>query len=179
MLSSWRRTAVSAALACALSSILAAACTAVPPPNTANVARVCDAQCKRLADCKPGWDVDACERNCHGDLLLPYYRDDYVSAIAQCLQTSTCDVILGSLDRSCWQTTRPTPSDIARQTCMTTVAKDHSCNGRPEEMDDCLAKWRWGALSDPVLAALADCEEIRCGNSRRNACVRATLGRSD
>jgi hypothetical protein len=176
---SWGRRAATAALTCILAPILAGACTSLPPPNTANAARICDAMCKRLSDCKPGWDVDACEKDCHRDHLLPYYRDDYVGAVAQCVQTSTCDIILGSLGRTCFQATKPGPSDVARQTCMAIVAKDHLCTGKPEELDDCLGKWRYGLLSDPVLSALASCQDIPCGNRRRRSCSAATLGISE
>jgi hypothetical protein len=179
MISFWRRRAAAVALTCALAPLLAGACTSAPPPNTANAAQICDSMCKRLSDCKPGWDVGTCETSCRRDKLVPYYREDYVGAVAQCIQTSTCDVILHSLDRTCLQATRPGPSDIARQTCMTIVAKDHSCTGKPEELDDCLTKWRYGLLSDPVLSALASCQDMPCGNRRRRNCSNATLGISE
>jgi hypothetical protein len=158
-------------------ALLVASCGApLVPPNTANVARVCQLECKRLGDCRPGWDMDACDRGCRRDRLLPYFREDYVAAITTCLEQSTCDVILGPLHDTCWGATRPAPSDLARRAAEEASAKEHLCRGDPVSPEQVLDKWRWAALSDPVLEELRQCEGLRCGRAWRHDCIKITLG---
>jgi hypothetical protein len=170
-----------AAAMAAMVGLVAAACGPrggrVVAADAPNVDRLCGAMCRREADCSPGADVAACELKCRHDRLIPYYRDDYVGAVAECLRTSTCDVIDHSAIRTCWQATRPAPSDDARRVCHLIIEKDHLCNGIVVETEDeCLAKWRWGELKDSVLDELASCEEQSCGHDRRPRCVANTLG---
>ncbi len=157
-------------------TLLAACGERMLPPNAPNVARLCVAKCERLAACRPGWDVDTCEQDCRRDQLLPYFRDDYSDAIAQCLSTASCDAILAGAARACWQKTIPEPTDLARQACLVAENRDRVCVGSPVDVEACLTKWRWGILKDSVLTQFMDCEQQRCGGYRRSQCVRATMG---
>jgi hypothetical protein len=175
MVTPWRR--LIATSACAFVSIIVASCaTPLVPPNRASAASVCSLQCKRLGECRPGWDLDACNRNCLNDHLLPFFRDDYVAAIKECLEKSTCDVLESSLERTCWLATRPEPSDVAVRAAHHAAAKDRLCVGSAYDTDHYLEKDRWRTLSDPVLAEMDKCEEMRCGNRWRSDCIRTALG---
>jgi hypothetical protein len=52
----------------------------------------------------------------------------------------------------------------------------HLCTGEPLNMDDCLYKWNWGLLSDPVLSEIEQCQELACGRQRRASCVNDITG---
>lgn len=162
-----------------LVTLLAACGERTLPPNAPNVARLCGAKCERLAACRPGWDVNTCEQDCRRDKLLPYYRDDYVDAIAQCLGTASCDVILAGGATACWRKTLPEPTDIARRACLVAENKNRVCVGSPVDIEACLDKWRWRILKDSVLTEFMSCEEQSCGGYRRSHCIQVTIGTAD
>jgi hypothetical protein len=96
--------------------------------------------------------------------------------VVGCIANSTCDVILQSVERTCFVDTRPEPSDIARRACIAAEKKQHECMGSPEDVDECLNKRGWRLYSDPVLEEMIDCEKQHCGGDNRTHCINEALG---